>query len=322
VDGYIDEEAKEVAEVFEEGVIPESEGRIVPYLLVEGDGTNIALQREEERRAEVKIGIAYEGWQLVGKDRYALKGKTTYAGVMSGQQFWEGFSVALAGKYDLDKIGQVIVGGDGAEWVKNGAEVLGGLYQLDRFHLLRALRGGLREEEVKAVYEACITGDVAEADVLLRQAQGRAKGEAAQKIARLRGYLLNNAPGLRDYRLEVGRPDLRGLGAIESNIDKLVAHRMKKHGMSWTKRGGDRMVRLICLREKGQLQGWVNCRPQPEEPKDSPMSWRVRKNKGRPGEEKHRTWLETGLPALYGPHCNRPWVQVLSAIAHATGAIR
>ena len=115
---------------------------------------------------------------------------------------------------------------------------------------------------------------------------------------------------------------MRGLGAIESNIDKLVAHRMKKHGMSWTKRGGDRMVRLICLREKGQLQGWVNCRPQPEEPKDSPMSWRVRKNKGRTGEEKHRTWLETGLPALYGPHCNRPWVQVLSAIAYATGAIR
>jgi hypothetical protein len=280
-DGYIDEEAKEVAEVFEEGVIPEIEGRIVPYLLVEGDGTNIALQREEERRAEAKIGIAYEGWQLVGKDRHALKGRTTCAGVMSGQQFWEGFSVALAGKYDLDKIGQVILGGDEAEWVTNGAEVLGALYQLGRFHLLRALRGGLREEEVKAVYEAFITGDVAEADVLLRQAQGRAEGEAAQKIARLRGYLLNNAPGLRDYRLEVGRPDLRGLGAIESDIDKLVAHRMKKHGMSWTKRGGDRMVRLIFLREKGQLQGWVNCRPQPEEPKDSPMSWRVRKNKGR-----------------------------------------
>ena len=50
VDGYIDEEAKEVAEVFEEGVISESEGYIVPYLLVEGAGTNIALQREEERR--------------------------------------------------------------------------------------------------------------------------------------------------------------------------------------------------------------------------------------------------------------------------------
>jgi len=81
-------------------------------------------------------------------------------------------------------------------------------------------------------------------------------------------------------------------------------------------------ARDLYSHRKWQLQGWVNCRPQPEEPKDSHMSWRVRKNKGRTGEEKHRTWLETGLPALYGPHCNRPWVQVLSAIAHATGAIR
>ena len=39
----------------------------------------------------------------------------------------------------------------------------------------------------KPTYEACITGEVAEAGVLLRQAQGKAKGEAVQKIARLRG---------------------------------------------------------------------------------------------------------------------------------------
>jgi len=320
VDIHLNEEAKEIGDVFEEGVIPEGEGRVVPYLLVEGDGTNIALQREEERRAEVKVGIAYEGWQMVGKDRYALKEKSIYAGIMSGQEFWEGFSVALAHKYDLAKVGQVIVGGDGAEWVKEGAEVLGGMYQLDRFHLLRALRGGLREEEVKGVYEACITGDVAEADGLLRQAQGKAKGEAVEKVAQLRGYLLNNASGLRDYRLEVGKPHLRGLGAIESNIDKLVAHRMKKDGMSWTKRGGDRMVRLICLREKGELQTWINRWPEAEPRQDSPPE--EDKPKGRrPDGEKYSVWLEAKLPALHGPHCNRPWVQALSAIAHANGAI-
>ena len=43
---------------------------------------------------------------------------------------------------------------------------------------------------------------------------------------------MNNASGLRDYRLEVGYEGLRGLGAIESNVDKLVASRMKKRGMS------------------------------------------------------------------------------------------
>lgn len=320
VDKHLEEEVKKIGNVFEGGVIPDSEGRVVPYLLVEGDGTNIALQREKEKRAEVKVGIAYEGWEPVGKERYALKEKTIYAGIMSGEEFWEGFSVVLAQRYELDKIGQVIVGGDGAEWVKEGAEVLGGIYQLDRFHLLRALRGGLKGEEVKAVYEACISGDVAKADVLLQQAQGRAKGEAAQEIARLRGYLLNNASGLRDYRLEVGRSHLRGLGAIESNIDKLVAHRMKRHGMSWTKRGGDRMVRLICLRKKGRLQGWTW--PKAEETKDSPIP-RQSKPKGQmPEGEKYSVWLEATLPALRGPHCNHPWVQALSAIAHATGAIR
>jgi hypothetical protein len=47
--------------VFEDGVILESEGRVVPYLSIEADGTNIALQREEARRTEVNAGVAYEG---------------------------------------------------------------------------------------------------------------------------------------------------------------------------------------------------------------------------------------------------------------------
>jgi len=45
-DPYLEREEKELEEVFEDGVIPESEGRVVPYLFIEADGTNIALQRE------------------------------------------------------------------------------------------------------------------------------------------------------------------------------------------------------------------------------------------------------------------------------------
>ncbi len=67
-DPYLEAEEKELEEVFEDGVIPESEGRVVPYLFLEADGTSVALQREETRRAEVKVGVAYEGWQG-GKQR-------------------------------------------------------------------------------------------------------------------------------------------------------------------------------------------------------------------------------------------------------------
>ena len=45
-----------MAEVFDDGVEPDSEGRVVSHLMIEGDGTSIALQREEERLVEVKVG--------------------------------------------------------------------------------------------------------------------------------------------------------------------------------------------------------------------------------------------------------------------------
>ena len=57
----------------------------------------------------------------------------------------------------------------------------------------------------------------------------------------------------------VGGDGLRGMGAIEGNVDKVIADRMKKRGMSWTRRGADRMARLISLREMGELDAWIKC---------------------------------------------------------------
>jgi hypothetical protein len=117
-DPYLEAEEKELEEVFRDGVIPASERRVVPHLFLEADGTSVALQREEARRAEVKVGVAYEGWQGVSKDRHRVTMKTVYSGIMNGDRFWEGFSLTLAKKYDLSQVGRVIVGGDGASWVK------------------------------------------------------------------------------------------------------------------------------------------------------------------------------------------------------------
>ena len=70
-----------------------------------------------------------------------------YSGIMDGEPFWEGFSLALAKKYDLLQIGKVIIGGDAAFWVKKG-------YELDRFHLKRALHRGLANDPLVAeVYQ-------------------------------------------------------------------------------------------------------------------------------------------------------------------------
>lgn len=49
--------------------------------------------------------LAYEGWQKEGTDRYRTKEKTVYSGIMDGDRFWEGFSLALAKRYEISQVG-------------------------------------------------------------------------------------------------------------------------------------------------------------------------------------------------------------------------
>jgi hypothetical protein len=123
--------------------------------------------------------------------------------------------------------------------------VFGGLFQLSRFHLRRALNRTLDNNLVLEAYQACVRGEVDKANRLLMVVQQEVSGDEAKEVAQLRSYPMANAFGLRDYRLEVDGDGLRGLGAMESNIDKLIANRMKKRGMSWTIKGAQRMSRLI-----------------------------------------------------------------------------
>jgi len=318
-DQSLREEEKELARVYEQGKVPEAGTRLPRILFVESDGVHIALQREGKRRAELKVGIAYEGWEKIGKqDRYRLKEKTAYMSLADGDRFWEGFSLKLNKKYDLAGIERVVVGGDGAPWVKEGAEILGGCYQLDRFHLRRALLRALKGDLVAAneVYQACITGNVALADTLLRSRQLKSTPEAAVEIRQVRNYIINNMEGLADYRLKLDLTEssgLRGMGTMEGNIDKLAANRMKKRGMSWTIRGIRRMARIIQLQQQCEICSWPTI-PTTPKPFTKPP---IRPAANKDTKEAHyATWLEVGVPALTGPHSNRPWARVLRSLAH------
>jgi len=90
--------------------------------------------------------------------------------------------------------------------------VIGGLYELDRFHLKRAIHRGLDNDLLVAeVYQACLTGEIDKVERLLTGAQEKVAGDKAKEIMKLRGYLAYNWYGLRDYRLEVDSEGLRVL---------------------------------------------------------------------------------------------------------------
>ncbi len=319
-DPYLKKAAQELEWFQETGEIADGEGKAVTRLMIEADGVMLSLQREKERKAEVKLGIAYESWERVGKDRYRTVNKTVFAAVTGEESFWTGMSLKLQEKYDLSRVQETIVGGDGARWVKEGACYVNGRFQLDRYHLNRELTTALgRDQETQGkVWQACQCGDIDTALQMMADAMRRAKGEQAQRIARAYHYLHENSSGAEDYRLRLGEEgkELRRTGAMEGNVDKLVARRMKNQGMSWTIKGIRRLLCIRFLAMEGKLDEWLHNIHVPETSVSLPKK-EIRRLVTRLSIQEPDDWLKVGLPALQGPHASRPWVNALRSMTEA-----
>lgn len=309
-DPCLEEQDQETGDFRECGLLPDSDGRSAPRLMVEADGVVLSLQREHARRTEVKLGIAYEGWSRVGKDRYQTVGKTYFADTGSAHEQWAGMMVKLHKRYDLGSIPEIIVGGDGAPWVRDGADDIGARFQLCRYHLNRELCYGLgqRRDVIRAVRDACHHGQADAADAILAEVSAGSGRQQAARIEAVRGYIKENAAGLGDYRLSLGDEGkgLRRLGAIEGNIDKLIVRRMKNQGMNWKVRG---IRRLLCIRFlylEGRLDEWLHRTSGTSIP--AAPEGKLHQVVKRALKRSYHAWLDGGLPALTGPHSFRPWV--------------
>jgi hypothetical protein len=317
-DPYLEKAERELKWFLETGEIPEEESKTVSRLFMEADGVMLSLQRERQRKAEVKLGIAYEGWQKVGKDRFRTVNKIAYAAVADEQAFWSGMVLKLQTKYDLSCVQETIVGGDGASWVKEGADYVNGRFQLDRYHLNRELTMALgNDTETRGrVWHALKCGNLEAGLQIMADAKKKTRGKKAELIAQAYRYLQQNIAGLIDYRLSLGDEGkgLRRTGAMEGNVDKLVARRMKNQGMSWTIKG---IRRLLCIRFlvlENKLTGWLNkaetAKCQTKIPKKE-----MRIIVSNLSMEQPDDWLQANIPALHGPHTSRPWVRALKSIS-------
>jgi hypothetical protein len=309
-DPYLETQDRETRDFSQSGVLPDSAGRKVSRLMVEADGVVLSLQQEPARRAEVKLGIAYEGWMKVGSDRYRTVGKTIFADTGTAPEQWAGMVVKLQKRYDMGSVDEIVAGGDGAPWIRDGADDLGARFQLCRYHLNRelCLALGQRRDVIRAVGEACHQGQAARADAILAGVSAGVEEEQAKRVDRVRAYIAENASGLGDYRQGLGEEGkgLRRLGAIEGNIDKLIVRRMKNQGMNWKIRG---MRRLLCVRFlhlEGRLDEWLHrtkAKSKMADPKGT-----LNQQVARAMKHTYHSWLTGGLPALTGPHAFRPWV--------------
>ena len=299
------------------GELPQSENRSTGRILVEADGVMLSLQREKARKAEVKLGISYEGWRQVGKDRYGTVNKLAYGDLVDSDTFWAAMTLKLHEKYDLSRIQHMVLGGDGAGWIKDGASYFGAHYQLCRYHLNRELCRVLGHDRktLRAMQQAYNQGNVDAMFGTLDAAIDSTAGEAQKALKKLLRYLKENVSGLKVYLSADGQ--WRRTGAIDGNVDKLIVRRMKNQGMSWSLKGIRRMLWLRLTLYEGKLNEYLSNQITDIPPHKLPAK-RVCQVINKRLKQDYSSYFGAGLPALIGPHASRPWVKMLKSITEVS----
>ncbi|MDD3948797.1 MAG: UPF0236 family protein [Anaerolineaceae bacterium] len=275
-------QAMESHEIFEEPVMGACSADV---LYCETDGVYIHLQGERQKKTEVKVGMFYTGKSWIGQNRYRCTDKLTTCQLGLSSSAWQNHLRELAYRnYDFDRIRLAVVGGDGAEWVRNSFEGLGKptIHLLDRFHVVRCLKRGF--------------GSVLDINELKMDLFSRGFG-AIEK--RLKDAIIPDACPFRDRQIEsykylkthqniltdLDKRSLDGfefsnLGSMEGNVDKLVRQRMKGRGMSWSIRGARSLLAVIRHKELIKSQAFaqighveVRTLPRAKAPKKTAPEW-------------------------------------------------
>jgi hypothetical protein len=220
----------------------EQPGQIkAPRLYCEADGVWVALQKEKQRKMEVRVAIAYTGKQYISGSRKRLKDKVCITSIgLPAQKWQEMIRERLYARYDLQSTKTLVIGGDGSPWVGTSFDLLGinnSIRVLDPYHVKRAISSAFGtslpvKEVVQKLYSQ---GFLSIEKSLLKACVGLPDAKAKARLDCLQ-YLRNHADEI-----------LQGfsLGAIESNVGKLVAQRMKTRGVSWSLDGARAMLAIL-----------------------------------------------------------------------------
>ena len=258
------EEEKELTQAHQQGKVHGE--KEVPVLFEEADGVYIKLQGKDRRKngqdkAEMKIGIAYDGWKRIGKDRYELANKVIVAGFAHAKEFHEYREAAIAERFNLDEVSQRILNADGASWIKKVKDK-STCFQLDPYHRNKVIKEKIHDKQAqKDILDLLQEEKIEEVFHYLELYKNSLSEDAEIEDAEeLTGYYENNREGLLPYQsqgLELPENpeglEYRNMGTMENHVWSVIAKRMKHNHTSWSKRGGNHLAKILAKKCSGKL---------------------------------------------------------------------
>ena len=243
----------------------------------------------------------YTGKKAIARERFACENKAVLTQLGGTTEDWRLKWRELAeSTYNLSSAQLLVIGGDGASWVKQSFDYVGGkqVALLDRFHLVRAVHQAF----AKVIDTDALLEKLTQEGFEAVEAELKAVLKGKPERVMVYQYLENNADGL--VALKHRYPsDLAycSLEAIEGNVDKLVRQRMRGRGMSWSRQGAIAM--LAILRHKEELQN--HAFPYAQISKPTKYRYRVFR-----GQDDYQPY-QASIPAFISPALADPTVQLL-----------
>jgi len=239
----------------------------IPLLYVSYDGTGVPMVPWEtegrkgkqpdgsSKTREVKLGCVFTQTGLDEEGHPVRDGdSTSFVGAIeSAEEFgWRIYGEAL--RRGLDSAKRVVVLGDGAEWIKNLAEMHfpKATHIIDLYHarqhvsnLCKILFAGDEKRLLRHRKKWWTYLDWGMVERLIRDAQRKlpknhnSKKEALREIS----YLKKNKERMR--YAEFRRQGLFvGSGVVEAGCKSIIGKRLKQSGMQWTVRGANSIIAL------------------------------------------------------------------------------
>mgnify|MGYP000533682999 CR=1 FL=1 len=235
------------------------EGRL--YIMTDGLQVNTRVEDENGSTwKEMKLGLIFCDKDVIRRgDENHIITKKEYVSYFGSVNEFKKIVFAAAAKAGYGKIKEVVVIGDGAQWIWNMCEELfpDAVQILDYYHLSENTHDYAKflypEDEisrrkwVKQVLDAVTGGKLEEA---IKLVEARKVDKLPDGVVNLYTYIRNNRNRI-NYKSFRDRGYYIGSGAIESGNKMVIQQRMKQSGMRWSINGGQYIAALRTKHESG-----------------------------------------------------------------------
>ena len=287
------------------------------YIRKQNKGNKIG---HKKRHLEVKAGIGYTGkeprYDKGRRKAKKLSQKIVYTDIRAKRdEFLDRFSCLSEKIFGTSLVKKSYLGGDGDSWIREGKKEYFGNseYLLSQFHLFRNLREALPgKKKIHTKLKRLFKRN--EVDKVLSRLKRMIKmirsRKLKKKIVKFYVYVRNNRQGIESSMKVHLDKVTESAGAIEPNIDKVITHRFKGRGMSWSEEGAQALlkIRQTIVNNKWE-EWWYKKRGKKIEIRavfKGPLTVKQLCKK-----QNIAPYIEAELPCYRGPDQSKPWVGIL-----------